>query len=516
MNNAKKLLMNTAILTAASIVMQVVGVSFNVYLTNRIGSAGIGLFQLVMTVYALSVTLACGGVRLASTRLSVDADSARGSMPRKAAVRCCIRYALAVSLAVGTLLLAFSGLIAEKWLDDPRTATPLRMLAVCLPFVSMSSALAGYFTSTRRAVIYSAVQGGEQAVKIVTVALVLAPMLSRGAQYASEAIVLGMCLSEIFAFVCLYIIFRATEKSGGGSALGVLKSLTRIALPDVTGAATRSVLLTIEHLLIPKGFKKSGASPERALGIYGAIHGMALPILLFPSCLPSSLAGLLVPEIAEMAARGRRARIDECVTWVLRLTILFSTCVGAVIYAFAGELSSIIYNNSEPVEYLRLLAFLVPVMYTDTMTDGMLKGLDQQLYTMRYNILDSALCVILVYFLLPLFAVKGYIFVLFASEIINFYLSLRRLVLVCNIEVSPVRDVIMPCGCAVVCAAAVKAFAGASGFAATGKISLALGITLAAGMYFTLIGLFGCISRADAGRLASLVRPVQPSRVTGI
>ena len=40
--------------------------------------------------------------------------------------------------------------------------------------------------------------------------------------------------------------------------------------------------------------------------------------------------------------------------------------------------------------YIRILSPLVPVMYTDTVTDGMLKGLDQQIQSMRYNIIDSA------------------------------------------------------------------------------------------------------------------------------
>lgn len=62
----------------------------------------------------------------------------------------------------------------------------------------------------------------------------------------------------------------------------------------------------------------------------------------------------------------------------------------------------------------------MPVMYLDMAVDGMLKGLDQQLSSMRYNIIDSGLCVILVYFLIPRYSVKGYIITLFVSEILNF------------------------------------------------------------------------------------------------
>ena len=47
-----------------------------------------------------------------------------------------------------------------------------------------------------------------------------------------------------------------------------------------------------------------------------------------------------------------------------------------------------IYKSGEVGSYIRLLAALMPVMYMDTVTDGMLRGLGQQLHVMRYNIID--------------------------------------------------------------------------------------------------------------------------------
>ena len=54
---------------------------------------------------------------------------------------------------------------------------------------------------------------------------------------------------------------------------------------------------------------------------------------------------------------------------------------------------------------------------------------------MRYNIIDSALCVLMVWFILPRYSVKGYIFILYASELINFYLSIGRLIKICDIRI---------------------------------------------------------------------------------
>ena len=152
------------------------------------------------------------------------------------------------------------------------------------------------------------------------------------------------------------------------------------------------------------------------------------PGATLPSCILNSLASLLVPEIAEYHALHQAKRIDGIINRVLYAALLFSLLVAGVFYAYAGELSNAVYHSSDTKPFLQLLAVLVPVMYLDMAVDGMLKGLDQQLSSMRYNIIDSGLCVILVYFLIPRYSVKGYIITLFVSEILNFYLSLRRLI----------------------------------------------------------------------------------------
>ena len=160
-----------------------------------------------------------------------------------------------------------------------------------------------------------------------------------------------------------------------------------------------------------------------------------MPVMLYPSAVISSLSALLVPELARLGEIGDRAAINASVKRNLKRTIVFSSVCAVIFGIFAPSISKAVYKTAEAAEYIRILSPLIPVMYTDMITDGMLKGLDQQFYSMKYNIIDSALCVILVIALLPKYAVKGYILILYASELINFYLSLGRLLTVCEIKI---------------------------------------------------------------------------------
>ena len=89
-------------------------------------------------------------------------------------------------------------------------------------------------------------------------------------------------------------------------------------------AYLRSGLVTVEHMLIPWGLQRSGSSREKSLAAYGTVHSMVFPLVLFPSALSGSFAGLLVPEIAESVAIQDRARIDRIIDKVLHAVLIFS------------------------------------------------------------------------------------------------------------------------------------------------------------------------------------------------
>ncbi|MBR5382087.1 MAG: hypothetical protein IK136_05645, partial [Oscillospiraceae bacterium] len=90
---------NTLVLTGASTVMRLTGLAFQVYLTEKAGAPGVGLFLLVSSVGAFSATFPNTGARFASTRLvseELGQKSGRGAL---SAVDKCLLYASAFGLA---------------------------------------------------------------------------------------------------------------------------------------------------------------------------------------------------------------------------------------------------------------------------------------------------------------------------------------------------------------------------------------------------------------------------------
>ena len=94
-------LKNAALLTGSDVVLRLAGMGLRIYLANALGGEGMGLYQLVLAVYSLFVTLATAGVSAASTRLMAEELAGRPARARGMLARLC-----AAALGLGCAAMA--------------------------------------------------------------------------------------------------------------------------------------------------------------------------------------------------------------------------------------------------------------------------------------------------------------------------------------------------------------------------------------------------------------------------
>lgn len=510
MKRVKVLFINMVLLTATSLLIRTIAVSYQVYLSNRIGSAGIGLYQLIMSVFTFALTFSVSGIRLATTRLVSEELGKNNHKGAKTAVRYCIYHALGFGFCAAVLLFSFSSLIGNYWLGDERTILSLRLLAVSLPFIAMTSVMNGYFTAVRRVAKCAVVQFTEQLIRISATVFCITFFMPDGLEYACAAIVIGADLAEASSFLILFLMFlwdKRRYRNNDGNVQGIGKRMFHISLPIACSSYVRSGLSTIEHLLIPRGLKQSGASTEAALTTYGLIHGMVMPIILFPSALMIVLSDLLVPEITECLARGNRIRLNYMVTRVFQMGMLFSIGVMGVMLCFAEELGIAIYHTSDASYFIRIFAPLVIVMYMDMLVDGMLKGLGAQISSMRYNIIDAFVGVIMVAVFVPKFAINGYVLTIVVTEFLNFCLSIRKLMKISDFTISFFTSVLKPifCICSAIAITKLLFRFIILPFSSV-YLTLAVHILSVIAIYIFYLYMFSCLTKEDTRWFTSIFR----------
>lgn len=451
---AKQIFWNAMLLTAATLLMRTVGVSFQVYISNRVGAEAMGLFSLMSGVYGFALTLATSGIHLGVTHVVVEAIGQNEPGRIGNAMRRAVLYALFFGFLSSFLLISLAEPIGLRWLKDARTVSSLRLFGITLPVIAISSALGGYFTAVRRAYQNAAVQVLEQAVKIGATMYLLSSVVRGGIEETCCALVLGGALAEILSFffeLALYLIDRRLHFPDRRSTASANEGrrLIRIALPIALTAYVRSGLVTIEHILIPEGLRNSGSSHAASLAAYGSIHGMAIPVILYPAALISSFSGLLIPELAECHVRDCKRRINYMISRVWSLSLLFSIGVAGILICFSGEIGEALYPSTDTGYYIRLLAPLIPIMYVDTATDAMMKGLGEQVFSMNINILDALISVVLVWILIPRYGITGYLITIYFSELFNTVLSIHHLLSISSTGVRLFKWVYKPLLCIV-------------------------------------------------------------------
>lgn len=450
MTRLKKYLANGALMTAVALILRGLSVAFNAYISKKIGAEALGLYTLLGSVYGFALTLALSGINLTTTRLVSDALGEESDEKVRISMKKCICYSIFFGTLSTSLLLIFAEPLSIHALKDIRVIKPLKLCAITLPLISLSSCFNGYFTAVRRVYKNAISQIGEQLARIFFCATLLDFAFGRDMESMCICLVLGGALAEMlaFSFSLLFYVFDKQKRKNISQIefpeLKITKKMLSIGLPLAFSTYFRSALLTIEHILIPIGIEKSGKNRAQSLVAYGTLQSMVMPLVLFPAALIHSFSGLLVPELAQLKIQNNKTEIKYISSRVCHLALIFATGASGIMIFFSNELGKEIYNSVEAGKYIRLVAHIIPIMYLDTTVDNMLKGLGEHIYTMAINITDTLCSLVMVWILIPKMGIYGYITLIIVSEIFNSSASIYKLVKVTKMRFRVVKWFVLP------------------------------------------------------------------------
>ena len=74
----------------------------------------------------------------------------------------------------------------------------------------------------------------------------------------------------------------------------------------------------------------------------------------------------------------QKEKVNRAVNQSLRITLLMSIPISGLFTLFSSQLGILIYNSREVGFLIGVLAPIMPFMYLESVVDGLLKGLDQQ------------------------------------------------------------------------------------------------------------------------------------------
>ncbi len=479
-------------LTAVNLLLRFFATAFQIYLSATIGAAGVGLLHLILSVSGFASTIGIAGIRTTTMYLAAEELGRKQYKNIRWVVSGCFTYSIICSFAVCVILYFAAPYISQHWIGNMDALPSMRVFAAFMPISCLCGVMSAYFIAANRIGTLAAVEVAEQFVSMGITVLILLTIPLDDTAGACQAVVLGNCSGSVFALLCLFILFQRSISSPT-SRVPIFKRICSTAAPLALADDLKAGISSLENLMVPR---RLALYPfiSNPLATFGMLSGMVFPVMMFPAAILYSLVDLLIPELARCAAVDSQQRIQYLIHRNLRVTLIYGLICGGGLYLLSDALCQWLYPGLNIAGLLRMFSYLVPMLYCDIIVDGMTKGLGQQRSCVRYNIVSNTMDVIMLFFLLPRLGITGYFVSFLFSHVLNFLLSIRRLLFIGKIR----ANLYYPCFALI---AYLFATFGANTF--TGPIRKILAFL---GLFFCLCYFFGVITAVDLHWLYNLLK----------
>lgn len=448
MKRKNPLLIGTAILTITGLLSRFIGFFYRIFLSKVFGAEGMGIYQLISPVLALSFSLTVSGMQ---TAISKYVASETTTHDYKASFRTLwTGFLLSMALSFGCMayIYRYSDWIAVSFLLEARTAPLLRIISLSIPMATVHSCINGYFYGIKKTTIPALTQLSEQVVRVGSVYLIyylcarqnMTPTIS----FAVVGLVIGESASMIVSIVA--IISRSFQVFGGRSLLRIQTScghrlrsygqiaenLLRLAVPLSANRIIINILQSVEAIYIPNKLMAYGLNNADALGVYGVLTGMSLPLILFPSAVTNSISVLLLPIVSEADANGNQRAVTKAIWKSIQYCLLLGFGCTAVFLLFGRLAGRLLFNSELAGSFILTLSFICPFLYVASTLNSILNGLGKTALTFFYSILSLLVRLLFVFYAIPVYGIKGYLWGMLASQMVQTFLCTFSSLRICK------------------------------------------------------------------------------------
>ena len=429
----------TIVLTLTGLLSRVIGFFYRIYLSRMFGEEGMGIYQLLSPVLALSFSLCAAGIQTAISKYVAESTAKSSPVNGLRYLLTGLFFSITISLLCMLTLISFSDYIALHFLLEERTASMLRIIALSIPAGAIHSCINGYYYGIKKTALPSATQLVEQFFRVLCV--FSADLFARRTgtvptiNAAVVGLVIGECAAMVISIAAVYLHFqklhsRSRLKSGSLDVSYMLAAgkLLSLSLPLSISRIVVNLLQSVEAVAIPSKLSLYGYDTASALSVYGVLTGMAMPLLFFPNALTGSMSVLLLPIVSEADAGGNKRAVRRTTLKTI-YSSLFLGVVCTIFFFFAGPfLGDFLFKSFLAGKFIRLLSMLCPFLYLCTTLSGILHGLGKAFSVFFVNVFSLSLRLLFVFFLIPVFGIECYILSMILSQLFSalLYLLLLR------------------------------------------------------------------------------------------
>ena len=406
-------------------VLLLLGFAYRVLLGRFAGPEGMGVYMLVIQVYAIVMSVCVSGICVAVTHVTASLY-AHGDFK---GIRKLIRYAVFCFMGLlGVLslpILLLRNEIATVILGDSRTANALWMILILILLTGIENIFKAMFHGTRQ-VRYTAVsEVGEQLLRIALAWMLLTRFLNGDHGYTVFLILIGMALSEVFSVLFLGISLGKNilnrKKTVAASMRDIRQRFLKIAVPSAFTSILANVFSSVSVIIFPLRLALAGYTRVEAVSALGLMSGMIMPIMMLPNAFVGALCTMLMPSISGSIARGDSLDLARKVDKGIEAAGLMGIPSTAMLLPFIPLLCRLLFGQTVPPTLAAALFLQTVSMYYLILTVSILNGLGMQKKVLLLAAIGESIQIILVWVLtaIPALHIYGFILGMLCGDVVR-------------------------------------------------------------------------------------------------
>lgn len=415
--NRHPLFTGTLLLTVAGLITRIIGFFYRIFLSHTIGAEGVGIYQLIFPLYALTFSLTVSGIQTAISRFVAQAAaSAKSSCNSRCYLTAGLILSLFLSFLCTILLYVFAQPLATYFLEEPRCRVLLQILSLTVPFGAVHACINGYYYGLKKTFVPAASQLFEQLVRVGCVFLIYQISVEQQRPVTVAMAVWGLVAGEIGS-VLFSLSFLGRGKTRGNRLLG-LKQIFLMSTPLCANRVLVNLLQSLEATMIPGQLRHYGYSVSESLSVYGILTGMALPMVLFPSVITNSVSVMLLPVIAEAQEKKEQHYIRSAVKKTCSYCLILGFACTLCFLLLGDWMGKKLFASQLAGTFIVILGWMCPFLYLSTTLSSILNGLGKTTTTFTLNIIGLSIRIAFVVWGIPAFGIKAYLWGTLASQVV--------------------------------------------------------------------------------------------------
>ena len=418
----------TLLLTATGLVSQLLGFFYRIALSRLIGAEVMGLYQLIMPVYFLLLSIVSSGLSTAVSTLSARYHALR----RPEAIRQTLRrsllvfFLMAVPIAVAVALA--SDPISVYLLGDARTRLGLILLGPCLLLTGVENLHKHTFYGSGNVRPAALTELFEQVIRTCTVLALLIVFLPQYPERTVGLIVLGMITCEIFSALTLVILFRRHMGRRPRHTLTPPvppRHIAAIAVPVGVTALLNNLMGSATSVMIPQRLVVGGMAVSEAMSAFGVLCGMTVPLLSMPTALMGAMCLIMVPKLTESSTLRDSKAVHRRLGRAIMATSVIIMPSTALLVVVGPTLGQLLYKEPTVGQFMLPLAVGLLLSCYQGVLASALNGVNRQSAAARNAIVCNGVELVLTWYTvgIPHVGLKGYVFAFLVSVALGLVLN---------------------------------------------------------------------------------------------